>query len=229
MAFTSSLAIRFIGALAAGNMPHPTPLDPDGLRRTGFWSVFERSRIPMALVDRERRYVRVNEAVIELYQYPRAEILGRRAGHMAIGEEPAMADEKWERLVRMDELYGESLVPHANGTQMHVSYAAHATTVGDRWLALIVTLSARFQPDGPELLGTGTGKPPSHEASRLTKREREVIRLVAMGSSTRLIASELGLSSETVRTHVRNAMTKTGAHTRAHLVALALADGLIQS
>jgi DNA-binding CsgD family transcriptional regulator len=31
-----------------------------------------------------------------------------------------------------------------------------------------------------------------------------------------------------VRTHVRNAMAKTGAHTRAQLVALALADGLIE-
>jgi DNA-binding CsgD family transcriptional regulator len=182
----------------------------------------------MALVDRDRRYVSVNNAVSELYQYPRAEVLGHRAGRTAVGEEPAIADAKWELLVSTDELYGEGVVVHANGTHMDVSYAAHATTVGDRWLALIVTLSARFKPDGPELLGAAELGCPGHERSKLTNREREVVRLVAVGSSTRRIAADLGLSFETVRTHVRNAMTKTGAHTRAHLVALVLADGLIE-
>jgi len=38
------------------------------------------------------------------------------------------------------------------------------------------------------------------------------------------IAEHLVISKETVRTHVRNAMGKTGAKTRAQLVALALTD-----
>ena len=38
------------------------------------------------------------------------------------------------------------------------------------------------------------------------------------------IAKVLNISSETVRTHVRNAMTKLGAHTRAQLVALVLSN-----
>jgi DNA-binding CsgD family transcriptional regulator len=182
----------------------------------------------MALVDRDRRYVSVNDAVIELYQYPRSEILGHRAGRTVIDQESAIADAKWEQLIRTDELYGDGVVAHANGTHMDVSYAAHATTVGDRWLALIVTLSARFKPDGAELLGAAGVASPNNERSKLTSREREVVRLVALGSSTRMIAAVLGLSFETVRTHVRNAMTKTGAHTRAQLVALLVADGLIE-
>jgi PAS domain S-box-containing protein len=204
------------------------PKDSNSLQREGFWSIFEQSRIPMALVDRNRRYVSVNDAVIKLYRYPREQVVGHRAGRTAIDEEPAIADARWEQLVRTDELYGEGVVAHADGTHMDVSYAAHATTVGDRWLALIVTLSARFRPDGRELLRATDIGSRSDKPSKLTNREREVVRLVALGSSTRRIAADLGLSFETVRTHVRNAMAKTGAHTRAQLVALLLADGLIE-
>jgi DNA-binding CsgD family transcriptional regulator len=61
----------------------------------------------------------------------------------------------------------------------------------------------------------------------LTAREGEVVRRVAMGASTRRIAADMYLSPATVRSHVRNAMVKTGAHTRAQLVAIVLGDGLV--
>jgi DNA-binding NarL/FixJ family response regulator len=63
-------------------------------------------------------------------------------------------------------------------------------------------------------------------ARTLTTREREIVRLVANGSSGPGIAGELRIAHDTVRTHVRNAMTKLGARSRAHLVAKALGDGL---
>ncbi len=53
----------------------------------------------------------------------------------------------------------------------------------------------------------------------------EVVRLVALGRSGPEIAEELGIAHDTVRTHVRNAMTKVGARSRAHLVAKALGEG----
>jgi DNA-binding CsgD family transcriptional regulator len=180
----------------------------------------------MALIDRDRRYVRVNQAVIELYQYPRAEVLGSLAGRTIQGD-ISTADAEWEQLLRTNETYGERVVAHANGAHMRVSYAAHATTLEDRWLALVVTLSARFEPDGPQLIGTAEVDYPSERGSTLTRREREVVRLVALGADTRGIATDLRLSPETVRTHVRNAMAKTGARTRAQLVAIVLATGAI--
>jgi DNA-binding NarL/FixJ family response regulator len=61
----------------------------------------------------------------------------------------------------------------------------------------------------------------------LTGREREIIGLLADGMSGERIAKRLFLSSHTVRTHVRNAMTKTEAKTRAHLVAIATDAGEI--
>lgn len=60
-------------------------------------------------------------------------------------------------------------------------------------------------------------------APRLTPREREIANLLATGLTGEQIAAQLFLSPETVRTHVRNAMRRTGTHTRVHLVALAAA------
>lgn len=62
--------------------------------------------------------------------------------------------------------------------------------------------------------------PPPATHVELTAREREVVSLLARGLSGRDIARELYLSPDTVRTHLRNAMNRTGANTRAHLIAI---------
>jgi DNA-binding CsgD family transcriptional regulator len=198
------------------------PSDPD-LQRASFWPVFERSRIPMALVGHDRSYVEINTAMLEL----RDEVLGTYAGRGARVDR-ATSDAEWTTLVDTGELYGERVVEQANGTLLSVTYAAHATALGDRWLALVVALSARSHPGGRELIGAARFTSSNGPGSKLTRREREVVRLVALGSGTRSIAEDLGVSPETIRTHVRNSMAKTGAHTRAELVAQVLADGLIE-
>ena len=63
----------------------------------------------------------------------------------------------------------------------------------------------------------------------LTGREREIIGFLAEGVSGEKIAEQLFLSVHTVRTHIRNAMAKTNAKTRAHLVALASDAGELTS
>jgi DNA-binding CsgD family transcriptional regulator len=55
----------------------------------------------------------------------------------------------------------------------------------------------------------------------LSGREREILGLLAAGESGAQIAEALVLSPETVRTHIRNAMSKLGASSRAQAVALA--------
>lgn len=62
----------------------------------------------------------------------------------------------------------------------------------------------------------------------LSKREREVVALVALGLETAEIAAELYVSEHTIRSHVRNAMGRLGARTRAHLVAIAISRQLLQ-
>jgi PAS domain S-box-containing protein len=195
---------------------------PNGRVDTLFRSIFDHSRIPMALLDRDRRYVKVNDALISFYEYPRSELLGSVADSMVVDDTGGIGT-RWEQLVRTNQLYGERVIAHANGSQLQVAYAAHGTTLGDRWLALVVTLSARFQ-SGPELIGVSPIEPPGGAGSTLTAREREVVKLLALGSTTRQVAADLSLSPETIRSHVRNAMVKTGARTRAQLVALVLAE-----
>jgi len=61
----------------------------------------------------------------------------------------------------------------------------------------------------------------------LTQREREVLRLLADGLANEEIGKRLFISPETVRTHVRKAMTKLEADTRTQAVATALRQSLI--
>ena len=63
----------------------------------------------------------------------------------------------------------------------------------------------------------------------LSPREREILGLLSQGLSGEQAADKLFLSSETVRTHVRNAMSKLNASTRVHAVALALQRGEIEA
>ena len=58
----------------------------------------------------------------------------------------------------------------------------------------------------------------------LSRREREILGLLSDGFSTDEVAEKLSLSAHTVRTHVKNAMRKLDASTRAHAVAIALRD-----
>jgi DNA-binding NarL/FixJ family response regulator len=61
----------------------------------------------------------------------------------------------------------------------------------------------------------------------LTPREREVLQLLSAGHGGAAIASELGISQDTVQTHVRNLLGKLGVGTRLEAVALALRLGLV--
>jgi DNA-binding NarL/FixJ family response regulator len=61
----------------------------------------------------------------------------------------------------------------------------------------------------------------------LSKREREIIDLLAQGLTGEQVAERLFLSSQTVKTHIRNAMAKLEATTRVHAIAIALREGFI--
>jgi DNA-binding NarL/FixJ family response regulator len=61
----------------------------------------------------------------------------------------------------------------------------------------------------------------------LSKREREIMDLLAQGLTGEQVAERLVLSAQTVKTHIRNAMAKLEAHTRVHAIAIALREGFI--
>jgi DNA-binding CsgD family transcriptional regulator len=65
------------------------------------------------------------------------------------------------------------------------------------------------------------------EELHLTEREREVLTLLAQGLQLEEIGNRLGIGTETVRTHVRNASDRLGASNRTHAVAIAIRHRLI--
>jgi DNA-binding NarL/FixJ family response regulator len=65
-------------------------------------------------------------------------------------------------------------------------------------------------------------------STALSRREREVLRLLADGLSNDDVADALGLSAFTVKRHVSNALTKTNTLSRAAAVAWAFRHGLIE-
>ncbi len=61
----------------------------------------------------------------------------------------------------------------------------------------------------------------------LSTREIEVLRRVAAGKSNRAIASELHISENTVKTHVKSILPKLNANDRTHAVTIALKRGIL--
>jgi DNA-binding NarL/FixJ family response regulator len=69
--------------------------------------------------------------------------------------------------------------------------------------------------------------PPKGSRGKLTRRQREILQLLANGESTTVAARELDLSEETVKTHTKHALARLGAKNRTHAVAIAIRECLI--
>jgi DNA-binding NarL/FixJ family response regulator len=62
---------------------------------------------------------------------------------------------------------------------------------------------------------------------RLTPRETEVLRCIALGHSNKLAARALDISEDTVKSHVRRILSKLGANDRTHALTIAIKRGII--
>ena len=80
----------------------------------------------------------------------------------------------------------------------------------------------------PALAGLLAGPEAAERLPTVTKREREILRLLADGMRNEQVAQKLSISPLTVRSHVKNAMQKLEADTRTEAVAKALRESLIQ-
>lgn len=73
--------------------------------------------------------------------------------------------------------------------------------------------------------GSRPAAPEPREAGEMTKREREVCRLVAEGMSNKEIAQRLHVSTNTVKGHVHHILEKLALHSRVQLAAHSLNGG----
>jgi PAS domain S-box-containing protein len=184
-----------------------------------FASAFNQSRNAMLLVDEQRRIVDVNPATARLVGRARSALRGRHVWEFIAGGPLATARE-WHDTLTQGRFTGVAVLEHADGSEVPVQWGATTEGATGRRRVLFVVLGtsrwgARFRRDAHD----------SPSGAPLSAREAEIVRRVAMGETSPEIAGELGISPDTVRTHVRNAMGKVGARSRAHLVAKALGEG----
>jgi DNA-binding CsgD family transcriptional regulator len=160
----------------------------------------------------------VNPAYVGLLGTRRSALLGRPVYERVAGG-PVLSAGEWRATIQNEEFSGTVRLLREDGDTVTVQFAGHPETVTGKRLALLVALhTARSGRRLPLAAATD---------ETLSEREREVVRLIGQGSTGPEIAEELRISHNTVRTHAFNAMTKTGARSRAHLVAKALGEGLV--
>jgi DNA-binding NarL/FixJ family response regulator len=102
--------------------------------------------------------------------------------------------------------------------------AVHTVAAGDSLLSPSVTRTVldrvakqRVSPDAPD-----------RRLEELTPREREVLELIARGSSNGEIAEALVIEESTVKTHVKRVLMKLGLRDRIHAVIFGYESGLTQ-
>jgi PAS domain S-box-containing protein len=191
--------------------------------RSLFDSAFRGSRNAMLLVDGQRRIVDANGAFVKQSGYKRDQIVGRPTWDFVAGG-PLLTPEQWAKDFAKNQFTGEASLICRDGTPVTIVWGATAEVVTGHRLVLFVAMTTsrwgrRFRREIEEDAASGA----------LSEREAQIVHLVALGATGPEIADELHIAHDTVRTHVRNAMTKLSARSRAHLVAKALGEGHILS
>jgi len=177
----------------------------------------------MLLADEHRITVDANRAFAKLVHRRPSDVIGKPL-YSFVREGTELTEEEWHALIMRDEYVGDAEVVQPDGGTLRVHFAAHPELVTGRRLILFVTLSTHragrhFRRNIDH----------EHDGGELSDREAEIVRLVALGETGPEIAEQLHISHNTVRTHIHNAMVKTGARSRAHLVAKAMGAGLVLS
>jgi PAS domain S-box-containing protein len=175
-----------------------------------FWTLFRDSKHAIALFD-DVVIVDVNPASCKMLGGSREQIVGLTLDELT---PPAEREERRRVFWEAGEWDRQLDLLRLDGTAVRVQQAARGGEIDGRRLGVAVSIELPSE-DTPFLPG---------RLGALTPREREIVERVSLGETTPEIAETLVISGETVRTHVRNAMAKTGAHTRAQLVAIALAE-----
>ncbi|MEY2517384.1 MAG: hypothetical protein QOJ89_4742 [bacterium] len=177
----------------------------------------------MLLADDQRRWVSGNAAACALLGIAHDTVPWHTMDDFTPLSERARLKEQWQSFLDSGEAEGRYELYVANRDPFPVEFSAVAHVMPSRHLAIFIL---HGQDEGP-----GRHRPwqPLVAAGRLplTKREREVMTLAASGGQSPDMAESMFVSQDTIKSHVQNAMTKLGAHTRAHAVAIALITGQI--
>jgi DNA-binding NarL/FixJ family response regulator len=119
--------------------------------------------------------------------------------------------------------HGERAERHLASAALQAGAAAYVSRTASAELLLRAAQAALAQERFVD-----PNVPPRGSRGKLTKRQREILQLLANGESTTVAARELDLSEETIKTHTKHALARLGARNRTHAVAIALRESLIE-
>jgi ATP/maltotriose-dependent transcriptional regulator MalT len=161
-----------------------------------------------------------------------AAMAAHAAGAMlvAVGEPSAALP----RLREAMEHWRELEMPYEGArTRVQIGLACHAlgdvdscALEHDAARAVFDELGARPEKERLDRLRSSRASEPSGRPAGLTRRECEVLRLVAAGRTNRQIGADLVISEHTVARHVQNIFAKLGVSSRAAATAFAYEHGL---
>ena len=92
---------------------------------------------------------------------------------------------------------------------------------------LEVKKSGVYYPSEINLNSQSLVQEPSEKGEVLTQKEKDVLRLMVKGMSSKQIAAEFGLSSRTIESHRLNIMKKLGTSNSAETIAVAIKQSLL--
>jgi DNA-binding CsgD family transcriptional regulator len=174
-----------------------------------------RTRTAVLLADDERRCIDANQGACQLLRVTRGYLLAKPLDEWFPADERESMEAAWAEFLKRGALASRVRVRVPPGESATVDFTATAHVVPGRHLVILSPPGAAGAPDA----AGGANR------AAMSAREREVMELVAAGATTDQMAGRLFISQETVRRHVKNAMTKLDAHTRAQAVAIAVRRG----
>ncbi|MGH2910860.1 MAG: HDOD domain-containing protein [Solirubrobacteraceae bacterium] len=171
-------------------------------------------RTPEQRIHQERRELGVDHALVGGVLIRRWGLPGSLARPIEHHHDPDAQDEA--TLIRLADM----LAHYEHGASVSANdmlQSACAVGIGREGLQRML-----YEPHGSSSQGVRPVKP-----SPLSKREHSALQLLAKGMVYKEIATELGLSPSTVRTHLHNSYQKPGAIDRAQAVLIATKNGWI--
>jgi PAS domain S-box-containing protein len=192
---------------------------PFSLEEIDLWLV-DSLLVPVSLHEVDGRFVYANAAAERASGYTNAQLRGRLFTDLLRPEARENVETQFRRAVEHGEPADFVTVFVDAGGHLRGTRAQHLPLRHDG--AIVGVLILAFEVRRPPSEQLGLTPPP-----RITPRQREILALIAAGLSTAEVASELTLSRETVRNHLRNASRELRAHTRVEAIAAAQRLGLL--
>lgn len=190
-------------------------------------------------VDAAHTIVAWNRAAEDLLQYRAEDVVGRDCAQVISGRNSQghiicntlcpfrLAMVRGDRLRQID-----LQIRRRDGTAVWVSMTSLVLAAGDLYVIHILRditedrTRAAFVQQVLQAASSLTSGPPAEPTGNgpvlLSPRETEILKLLAAGASTRLIAETLSISPATVRNHIQQVMTALRAHSRLEAVVKAL-------